>query len=102
MTDPRNSAEKGPRTLVTSLPQILLLAVFILLVAGCAQAQSPSSAEKEQPSKQPQKQTSEKSSEPSEKNSAAKEQAPKSGKLGHPTLGDADAPVVMTNYSDYQ
>jgi protein-disulfide isomerase len=24
------------------------------------------------------------------------------GRLGHPTLGDADAPVVLTEYSDYQ
>ena len=24
------------------------------------------------------------------------------GKLGHPSLGEADAPVVMTEYSDYQ
>jgi protein-disulfide isomerase len=24
------------------------------------------------------------------------------GKLGHPTLGSADAPVVLTEYSDYQ
>jgi len=103
LTDPRNSARKGPRTLVTSLPQILLLAVFILLVAGCAQAQSPSSAEKEQPSKQPQKQTSDKSSEQaaSESESAAGE-SEAGGKLEHPTLGDADAPVVMTDYSDYQ
>ena len=24
------------------------------------------------------------------------------GRLGHPSLGDADAPVVMVEYSDYQ
>ena len=24
------------------------------------------------------------------------------GRLGHPALGSADAPVVMTEYSDYQ
>ena len=93
--DTRNPAGKGPRSLVTALPQVLLLAVFILLVAGCAQAQSPSSAEKEQPSKQPRDQGA-------EKQVAEKKSEPASDKLEHPALGEKDAPVVMVEYSDYQ
>ena len=27
---------------------------------------------------------------------------PSKAKLGHPALGSADAPVVMTEFSDYQ
>lgn len=101
MTDTRNHARKGPHTLVTVLPRVLLLALLVLLVAGCAQAQSPSSAEKEQPSKQPQKQTSDKSSGPAASESDAGESLT-GGKLDHPALGEKGAPVVMVEYSDYQ
>lgn len=94
-TNTRNPIRKGPRTLATALPQVLLLALLVLLVAGCAQAQSPPSAEKEQPSKQPRDQGA-------EKQVAEKKSEPVSGKLEHPALGEKDAPVVMVEYSDYQ
>lgn len=86
---------------MTPLPRILLLALFVLLVAGCAQAQSPSSAGKERPSKQPQKQTSDGSSRQASSEATAGESGA-GGKLGHPALGEKGAPVVMVEYADYQ
>lgn len=81
--DTRDPVREGPRSLVAPLPLILLL-------AGCAQAQSPPSGEKDQPSEQPEKQAAEKKPEPA------------AGGLEHPALGEKDAPVVMVEYSDYQ
>lgn len=89
-TNTRDTVREGPRSLATPLPQILLIALLVLLVAGCAQAQSPSSSGKDQPSEQPEKQAAEKKPEPA------------AGGLDHPALGEKGAPVVMVEYADYQ
>lgn len=64
---------------------ILLALVAALILAGCSATgggDASPSAQKERAAKSPEPANSE--------------------KLGHPSLGEADAPVVMTEYSDYQ
>jgi protein-disulfide isomerase len=67
---------------------LILAALTATILTGCAAGSggsSPSSAERQAP---------EKADGSSQK--AAEEQ------LGHPAQGSADAPVVMTEFSDYQ
>jgi protein-disulfide isomerase len=77
--------------LFVGLPLILAIAVAAVLFAGGerppAQGQQPRVAQEEQPS------------EPD----TGREGASQNGaELGHPSLGNADAPVVMIEYGDFQ
>ncbi len=69
---------------------ISLISALALLLYGCS-GQGP------QPSGQEPRQAAEGTGGPS----GDREQASR-GELGHPALGDADAPVVMVEYGDFQ
>jgi protein-disulfide isomerase len=72
---------------------LILAALVATLVAGCGGAGSGGS------SQAPEEQAS-RSASPSEQKT---EGTGSSGqRLGHPALGDVDAPVVLTEYADYQ
>ena len=82
------------------LPTLLILAALVMatILAGCVGAGSGGSSQA--PEKQQASRTAA-SSEQKTEGAGSSEQA--SGeRLGHPALGDADAPVVLTEYSDYQ
>ena len=67
---------------------LILATLAAMVLVGCAAGSggsSQSSAERQAP----------KDTDSSERKAAAEQ-------LGHPALGSADAPVVMTEFSDYQ
>jgi len=72
---------------------LILAALAAMVLAGCAAGSggsSPSSGERQAPKK----------ADSSEQKGEG--QGPSEEQLGHPALGSADAPVVMTEFSDYQ
>src|SRR5688572_630787 len=80
------------------LALLILAALVATLLAGCGGAGSGGSSqalEEEHASR------SAGSSEQETEAKGGSRQAP-GGRLGHPALGDTDAPVVLTEYSDYQ
>jgi protein-disulfide isomerase len=88
-TNRRSAKRAWP--LFVGLPLIVALAVAAVLLSGershpTAQGQQPQSAEREE---QP-------------AGGGREEAARGDTELGHPTLGDADAPVVMIEYGDFQ
>lgn len=66
----------------------------MLFLAGCS-AGGGGDADAPQPA-------NEKESASSNSSDKETDESPDTEKLEHPSLGDADAPVVMTEYSDYQ
>ena len=83
--NPSRSARRAWPLLV-GLPLILAVAVAAVLLSGERQR---SAGQEQQP--------------PSEERPSGGEQASQSqAELGHPSLGDADAPVVMIEYGDFQ
>jgi protein-disulfide isomerase len=80
------------------LALLILAALVATLVAGCGGAGSGGS------SQAPDEQQASRSGVPSEqKTGGTGSSGQASGeRLGHPALGDADAPVVLTEYADYQ
>ena len=73
---------------------LVVSAVLTLLLFGCAAQRSS------QPSGQEPR--AEREAQPS-KPGGDREEAPQGGaQLGRPSLGDADAPVVMVEYGDFQ
>jgi protein-disulfide isomerase len=84
------------RSLLLWLP---LIAAALLLLCGCAAQSSRPSGQEPQAGREGQ------TSEQTAKSAAAgdRAQAPQRGAApGHPALGDADAPVVMVEYGDFQ
>jgi protein-disulfide isomerase len=90
-----------------------LIAAALLLLCGCAaQSSQPSGQEpqagregqaSEQKSGQKSEQTSGQTSEQTGKPAGERgEASQRDAALGHPGLGDADAPVVMVEYADFQ
>ena len=76
--------------LFVGLPFLVALAVAAVLLSGerpppTTQEQRPQPAQEEQPT-----------------GNGPEEAAQNGAKLGHPTLGDADAPVVMVEYGDFR
>ena len=71
---------------------LILAALVATNLAGCAGAGSGGSS---QASEEQQASRTADSTKPEDEESSG-------GRLGHPALGDADAPVVLTEYSDYQ
>ena len=70
-----------------ALTLLILATLATTILIGCAAGSGGSSqpsAERQVPKK------------------AAEGPEPSGGQLGHPALGSADAPVVMTEFSDYQ
>ena len=82
------------RGLVRGAVALLILAVLAATFAiGCGAGSggsSSSSAERQAPEKA------------DSTNQKGEGSGSSGGRLGHPALGAADAPVVMTEYSDYQ
>jgi hypothetical protein len=78
------------------LALLILAALVATNLAGCAGTGSEDSS---QPSEEQQASRTAGSTEPEDEESSGQASG---GRLGHPALGDADAPVVLTEYSDYQ
>ena len=78
-----------------------LVAAALLLLCGCAaQSFQPSGQE---PQAGREGRASEQTSEQAAKPAGDRGEAPqRDAALGHPGLGDADAPVVMVEYADFQ
>jgi protein-disulfide isomerase len=83
-----------------------LIAAALLLLCGCAaQSSQPSSGQEPQAGREGQasEQESGQASEQTGKPAGERGEAPqKDAALAHPGLGDADAPVVMVEYADFQ
>ena len=79
------------------LALLILAALVATLVAGCG-------AESGGSSQAPEEQQASRSAGSSEQETegAGSSRHASSGRLGHPALGRPDAPVVLTEYSDYQ
>ena len=75
---------------------LIALLATVSYLAGCAGTVSRDSS---QSSEQQQASRTAGSTEPEDEESSGQVSG---GRLGHPALGDADAPVVLTEYSDYQ
>ena len=90
MSETNRKAGGGARRmwpLLVGLPLIIALAAAAVLLSG----ERPQSVGQE---RQPQ---------PAQEGQPGREEASQGGaKLGHPTLGSADAPVVMIEYGDFQ
>jgi hypothetical protein len=76
--------------LLVGLPLILAVAVAAVLLSGGGERSQPT-AQEQQP--QPEEQPS---------GSGGEETSGGGAELGHPSLGDAAAPVVMIEYGDFQ
>ena len=103
----RDDTELEGSTLIGTGPYVYTKKVGVLLIliallatvsylAGCAGAGSRGSS---QPLEEQQASRTAGSTEPEDEESSGQASG---GRLGHPALGDADAPVVLTEYSDYQ
>jgi protein-disulfide isomerase len=82
-----------------------LIAAALLLLCGCAAQSSQPSGQEPQAGREGQasEQTSGQTSEQTGKPAGERGEAPqRDAALGHPGLGDADAPVVMVEYADFQ
>ena len=82
-----------------------LVAAALLLLCGCAAQSFQPSGQEPQAGREGQasEQTSEQTSEQAAKPAGDRGEAPqRDAALGHPGLGDADAPVVMVEYGDFQ
>ena len=75
---------------------LILAALVATNLVGCAGAGSGGSS---QASEEQQASRTAGSTEPEAEESSGQASG---RRLGHPTIGDADAPVVLTEYSDYQ
>jgi protein-disulfide isomerase len=74
-----------------------LIAAALLLLCGCAAQSSQPSGQEPQAGREGQ------ASEQTGKPAGDSREAPqRDAALGHPGLGDADAPVVMVEYADFQ
>jgi protein-disulfide isomerase len=74
-----------------------LIAAALLLLCGCAAQSSRPSGHEPQAGQEGQ------ASEQTARSAGDRAQAPQRGAApGHPALGDADAPVVMVEYGDFQ
>jgi len=75
-----------------------LIAAALLLLCGCAaQSSQPSSGQEPQAGREGQ------ASEQTGRPAGVRGEAPqRDAALGYPSLGDADAPVVMVEYADFQ
>jgi protein-disulfide isomerase len=77
---------------------LILAALVTAILAGCGGAGSGGSPQA------PEEQQASRTAGSQEQNAggAGSSGDALGGRLGHPALGDADAPVVLTEYSDYQ
>jgi hypothetical protein len=103
----RDDAELEGSTLIGTGPDVYMKKVGVLFIliallatvsylAGCA---STGSRDSSQSSEGQQASRTAGPTEPEDEESSGQASG---GRLGHPALGEADAPVVLTEYSDYQ
>jgi len=88
----------GPDVYTKKVGRLLILIAVLAMASyltGCGGAGSGGSS---QPSEEQASRTAG-STEPEDEESSGHASG---GRLGHPALGEADAPVVLTEYSDYQ
>jgi protein-disulfide isomerase len=78
------------------LALLILAALVATILAGCGGAGSGGS------SQAPEAQQASRTAGSTEPEDEEPSGLASGGRLGHPALGDADAPVVLTEYSDYQ
>ena len=107
MTETTKSSVGGTERSWSLLFWVPLIAAALLLICGCAaQSFQPSpSGQEPQAGREGQasEQTSEQASEQTAKPAGDRGETPqRDAALGHPGLGDADAPVVMVEYADFQ
>jgi hypothetical protein len=89
----------GPDVCTKKVGGLLILIAVLAMAAyltGCGGAESGSSS---QPSDEQQESRTAGATEPEGEESSGQASG---GRLGHPALGEADAPVVLTEYADYQ
>lgn len=75
---------------------LILAALVAVVLVGCGPGNSSQGQENRQASRtagSPEKTASQ---------STGSSQQKAGGRLGHPALGSADAPVILTEFSDYQ
>jgi uncharacterized protein YceK len=85
----------GPDEYMKKVGVLFILIAFLATVsylAGCASTGSRDSSQSSEG------QQASRTAGPTE----SEDEESSGGRLGHPALGDADAPVVLTEYSDYQ
>jgi hypothetical protein len=100
-TEPEGSTliGTGPDVYKKKVGGLLILIALLAAVSyltGCGGTGSGGSS---QPSEEQQESRTAGSTEPEDEESSGQASG---GRLGPPALGDADAPVVLTEYSDYQ
>ena len=93
----KNRPGAGARGLWTLLMVLGLVSTLVLITAGCSGSGKSSSSAGQKEASQT---TAGKSQ--TQGTTAAKSGASSAGRLGHPVLGDKNAPVTMIEYGDYQ
>jgi uncharacterized protein YceK len=89
----------GPDVYTKKVGVLFILIAFLATVSYLAGCASTVSRDSSQSSEEQQALRTAGSTEPEDENSSGQASG---GRFGHPALGDADAPVVLTEYSDYQ
>jgi hypothetical protein len=79
---------------------LILAALVATVLAGCGSGAGSPAQSSGQEGKQQASQTADPSGQKA-KDTGSSEQASE-GRLGHPSFGSADAPVVLIEYGDYQ
>ena len=100
----RDDTRLGGRTLIGTGSKLhktggvlLILLATVCFLTGCGGAGSGGSSQAPE-----EQQASKTTGSPERKSGGARSSGQASERLGHPAIGSPDAPVVLTEYSDYQ
>ena len=101
MSETNKNTVGGTERSLSLLFWLPLIAAALLLLCGCAAQTSQPSGQEPQAGREGQ--ASEQTAKQTAKPAGDRGEAPqRDAALGHPGLGDADAPVVMVEYGDFQ